>query len=198
MRNEPSNHTNRRPYNQRSNRTTYGQNRRASPSVKPKRLLSNALKMIYYLCAFAVTSAGVYTFYVQYGITWLPIVYGVASVITLILYAKDKKAARTEQWRVAENTLHLFELLGGWVTAFWAQWFYRHKTRKVSYQVVFWGIVTLHLLFWSDVLFFKMQGIQTIVEFVNLNLPENLRVWEKQPAQGYEFSMPNGTIEWAK
>lgn len=187
MRNESSNHTDKRPYNPRSNRPK-----------KPKRLLSNALKMLYYFVALAVTSAGFYTFYVQYGIQWLPIVYGVASLMAVILYGKDKKAARTEQWRVAESTLHFFELLGGWVMAFWAQLFWRHKTRKVSYQVVFWVIVTLHLLFWSDVVFFKMQGIQTIVEFVNLNVPENLRVWDKQPAQGYEFSIPNGTIEWAK
>jgi uncharacterized membrane protein YsdA (DUF1294 family) len=30
---------------------------------------------------------------------------------------------------------------------------FRHKTRKVSYQVVFWLIVLLHQVFWIDRLF---------------------------------------------
>ncbi|MNF09503.1 hypothetical protein D3C80_2101820 [compost metagenome] len=31
-----------------------------------------------------------------------------------------------------------------------AQQVFRHKTRKASYQVVFWAIVVLHQLFWGD------------------------------------------------
>ncbi|EPH1731933.1 DUF1294 domain-containing protein, partial [Pseudomonas aeruginosa] len=27
---------------------------------------------------------------------------------------------------------------------------FRHKTRKLSFQLVFWGIVLLHQLFWLD------------------------------------------------
>ncbi|MDY7698634.1 DUF1294 domain-containing protein, partial [Pseudomonas aeruginosa] len=31
-----------------------------------------------------------------------------------------------------------------------AQQVFRHKTRKLSFQLVFWGIVLLHQLFWLD------------------------------------------------
>ncbi|WP_153605141.1 DUF1294 domain-containing protein, partial [Pseudomonas aeruginosa] len=46
--------------------------------------------------------------------------------------------------------LHLFELLGGWPGALVAQQVFRHKTRKLSFQLVFWGIVLLHQSFWLD------------------------------------------------
>ena len=53
----------------------------------------------------------------------------------------DKRKADSGEWRTPENTLHLFELLGGWPGAFLAQRIFRHKTAKLSYQIVFWLIV---------------------------------------------------------
>ena len=53
-------------------------------------------------------------------------------------------------WRTPEVRLHLFELLGGWPGALVAQQVFRHKTRKLSFQLVFWGIVLLHQSFWLD------------------------------------------------
>jgi len=53
----------------------------------------------------------------------------------------DKRKAASGEWRTPEATLHLFELLGGWPGAFLAQRLFRHKTAKVSYQIVFWLIV---------------------------------------------------------
>jgi len=47
-------------------------------------------------------------------------------------------------------------LLGGWPGALLAQQRFRHKTRKLSYQAVFWLIVLLHQVFWIDLLF--LQG----------------------------------------
>lgn len=49
-----------------------------------------------------------------------------------------------------EKVLHATEILGGWPGALLAQQVFRHKTRKVSYQLMFWLIVTLHELFWVD------------------------------------------------
>jgi uncharacterized membrane protein YsdA (DUF1294 family) len=34
-----------------------------------------------------------------------------------------------------------------------AQQVFRHKTRKVSYQLLFWLIVLLHQVFWIDQMF---------------------------------------------
>lgn len=63
--------------------------------------------------------------------------YGVVSLVTFILYAVDKSAARKGGRRTPESTLHLFSLSGGWPGAFVAQHKLRHKTRKRSFRVVF-------------------------------------------------------------
>ncbi|MEP0872302.1 cold shock and DUF1294 domain-containing protein [Trichocoleus desertorum AS-A10] len=82
------------------------------------------------------------------------ILYPVMSVVTFCLYATDKARAQQKQWRVPEKTLHLCELLGGWLGGFVAQQKLRHKTRKTSYQVVFWLIAALHIAFWLYWFFF--------------------------------------------
>lgn len=83
--------------------------------------------------------------------------YAIASVLAFSLYWYDKQQARTGQWRTPENVLHGVELLGGWPGALVAQQLFRHKTRKVSYQVFFWLIVALHQVVWIDVLFLNMS-----------------------------------------
>jgi uncharacterized membrane protein YsdA (DUF1294 family) len=88
------------------------------------------------------------------GETVMPLVaYGVVSVIAFLLYWSDKRKARTDARRIPENILHAVELAGGWPGALIAQQVFRHKTRKVSYQVLFWVIVLLHQVFWLDQLF---------------------------------------------
>ncbi|MCG8291532.1 MULTISPECIES: DUF1294 domain-containing protein [Pseudomonas] len=85
------------------------------------------------------------------GDSWVPLaLYPVVSLISLLLYWQDKQQARTQAWRTPEKVLHASELLGGWPGALLAQQLFRHKTRKVSYQAVFWGIVLLHQVFWAD------------------------------------------------
>ena len=79
--------------------------------------------------------------------------YTVASLVAFGLYWYDKQQARTGQWRTPENVLHGVELLGGWPGALVAQQVFRHKTRKVSYQLWFWLIVALHQAAWIDVLY---------------------------------------------
>lgn len=79
-------------------------------------------------------------------------VYGVMSLFCFIATYRDKRKSLTGQWRTPESTLHLLELLGGWPGGLMAQQVFRHKTRKVSYQVTFWCIVGLHGLVWADVL----------------------------------------------
>ncbi|NUT87245.1 DUF1294 domain-containing protein [Pseudomonas corrugata] len=86
--------------------------------------------------------------------SWVPLTaYGVVSVVAFLLYWSDKRKARSDVWRTPENVLHAVELAGGWPGALLAQQVFRHKTRKVSFQVVFWFIVLLHQVFWVDQLF---------------------------------------------
>jgi uncharacterized membrane protein YsdA (DUF1294 family) len=76
-------------------------------------------------------------------------IYLAMSIITFVLYAVDKNRARRGAWRITEAMLHGCELLCGWPGALLAQRLLHHKNRKTSYQIVFWSIVTLHILFWA-------------------------------------------------
>ena len=67
-----------------------------------------------------------------------------ASAIAFIAYARDKSAAKNDRWRTPESTLHLFALLGGWPGALAAQKLLRHKSKKQSFQIVFWATVVLN------------------------------------------------------
>lgn len=88
------------------------------------------------------------------GVSVIPLAgYGVVSVLAFFLYWGDKRKARADTWRTPENILHAVELAGGWPGALLAQQVFRHKTRKVSFQLVFWLIVLLHQVFWIDQLF---------------------------------------------
>ena len=77
------------------------------------------------------------------------IIYLVMSPATYLLYVTDKISAIKKQWRIMENTLHLLELLGGWPGALLAQKQIHHKNRKLSYQIIFWAIVSIHLILWG-------------------------------------------------
>ena len=70
--------------------------------------------------------------------------YGVMSVVSLLLYRRDKRAAQAGGRRTRERTLHLADLLGGWPGGLAAQGRFRHKTRKTAFQLVFWATVLLH------------------------------------------------------
>lgn len=75
--------------------------------------------------------------------------YATMSFITYVAYWRDKRRAQGNRWRVSEATLHGLELLGGWPGALVAQQVLRHKTRKISFQIVFWLIVAAHVAFWT-------------------------------------------------
>lgn len=69
------------------------------------------------------------------------------NIFTFFAYWKDKRAAVQGEWRIPEKDLHWLELLGGWSGALLAQKFFRHKTRKHTYQVVFWLVPLIQITF---------------------------------------------------
>lgn len=71
-------------------------------------------------------------------------VYLALSVITFVLYALDKSAARRGAWRTSESTLQLLGLAGGWPGALIAQKILRHKSKKASFRRFFWVTVVLN------------------------------------------------------
>lgn len=80
------------------------------------------------------------------------LVYGFMSLVTYAVYALDKSAARSGQWRTRESTLHLLALLGGWPGALLAQRQLRHKSGKTAFLLVFWFTVLLHGLLLATLL----------------------------------------------
>ena len=78
----------------------------------------------------------------------LPVIYALLSAVTFGAYRHDKNSALHGGRRMSENALHLLEVFGGWPGALVAQQWFRHKTRKLSYQVIFWTIVAAHFGAW--------------------------------------------------
>jgi uncharacterized membrane protein YsdA (DUF1294 family) len=46
---------------------------------------------------------------------------------------------------VPERTLHVLAFCGGWPGALLGQRQFRHKTSKMSFLIVFWSLVMLHV-----------------------------------------------------
>jgi uncharacterized membrane protein YsdA (DUF1294 family)/cold shock CspA family protein len=94
--------------------------------------------------------------------------YLIVSLLTFLMYAKDKSAARNGSWRTAENTLHLFSLFGGWPGALIAQQKLRHKSKKQSFRFVFW--ITVLLNFGAFAWLFTPKGSLEIQYWIDVRL----------------------------
>lgn len=77
---------------------------------------------------------------------WVVGWYAIINVVTFLVYAKDKQAAKARQWRVPEKSLHLLAVAGGWVGAMLGQTYLRHKTKKAEFRVVYYLTVLINLV----------------------------------------------------
>jgi uncharacterized membrane protein YsdA (DUF1294 family) len=84
---------------------------------------------------------------------WVLVAITIASAASIALYKIDKAAAAHGGWRVPEKTLHLIALAGGSPGAYYAQRKFRHKTKKKSFQAVYWSIVLFQI---ASVAFFMV------------------------------------------
>ncbi|KRW58148.1 cold shock and DUF1294 domain-containing protein [Pseudomonas sp. TTU2014-080ASC] len=125
------------------------------------RNLSVKLWVLLSLCC--VPLWGAYQLFADKGIIWALLAYLLMSLISFGLYWHDKKQARQGQWRTHESTLHAVDLAGGWPGALVAQQAFRHKTRKLSFQLVFWLIISAHQVFWIDWLIFDGKWVGDIL-----------------------------------
>lgn len=79
----------------------------------------------------------------EFGLIAITYYFGL-STVTFIFYAWDKRSAIKGHWRIAENTLHLLALVGGWPGALIAQAIFRHKTQKQPFKAILWLTVLLN------------------------------------------------------
>lgn len=138
--------------------TLSSENRRAEKpsaisSTNKRHLYEQAIPWHYLLVLLILPVMGVADLAVNYHTPWGVLIYAAASFLAYYFYWDDKRRAKRNEWRITEANLHFWSLAGGWPGAFIAQQQFRHKTKKLSFQIVFWFIVIAHQLLWSDWLF---------------------------------------------
>lgn len=103
---------------------------------------------------------------------WIAATYVGFSALSFLAYGYDKSKARRGIWRTAEATLHTLDLFGGWPGGLAGQQVYRHKTRKLKFQIVFWITVIAHIAYWAWAV--SLQKVPTFSDTKRLlNLSRN-------------------------
>ncbi|MFP1680604.1 DUF1294 domain-containing protein [Alloalcanivorax sp. C16-2] len=116
-----------------------GSSRKRSASGRGRRLLSAVLVVVVFFAGLAILApAPEWRWFVGF--------YMLMSALGFSLYGLDKRASTRGGWRTSEARLHLVELLGGWPGALLAQRVFRHKTRKTSFQLMFYAAVAANLI----------------------------------------------------
>ncbi|MDO4449365.1 MAG: DUF1294 domain-containing protein [Moraxella sp.] len=64
--------------------------------------------------------------------------YVIMSIASFIAYYTDKQYAKTDDWRIPEKTLHIIDVLGGWIGASFAHKFLNHKATKAEFRGMFY------------------------------------------------------------
>lgn len=70
------------------------------------------------------------------------------NVLTFVIYGIDKYKAKHSKWRISENMLMVLALMGGSVGALFGMYGFRHKTRKVKFNVGIPCILIVQVLLW--------------------------------------------------
>jgi uncharacterized membrane protein YsdA (DUF1294 family)/cold shock CspA family protein len=123
---------------------------RNSRNTRPAGAKNLSLKLPLFAALCALPIVGSVQLLTVQGYPWVLVIYALASISSFWFYRADKQNALNERRRIPEKHLHLAELLGGWPGALIAQQVFRHKTRKISFQIVFWAIVLAHQVLWAD------------------------------------------------
>lgn len=99
----------------------------------------------YFSIITPVAILGLTVFLLQMGVPFKYAYCLAVNTVALGLYGYDKRQAIADSLRVPELWLHISALLGGSPGALAGQLIFRHKTRKLKFQFVFWAIVVLQI-----------------------------------------------------
>ncbi|MDK4530878.1 DUF1294 domain-containing protein [Kingella kingae] len=82
---------------------------------------------------------------VAFRLPKLAAIYAGLSLVLYLMYQKDKNAANAGEWRVPEDNLHMFALVGGWCGGLIARYQFNHKTTKQEFVTTFWITVIANI-----------------------------------------------------
>ena len=78
----------------------------------------------------------------------------IINLIAFIAMYLDKRKARYGKWRIPEQSLFIFALIGGSIGAIVGMYTFRHKTKKFRFSIGFPVILILQILLifsiWND------------------------------------------------
>lgn len=144
---------------------TYRPLKKSQP-VNKHRLIEHEIPWLKLLLLLIFPLAGAFNLLMDYGVLWVLPAYLIASVVSYYFYWDDKRRAKNNEWRIPEANLQFWALLGGWPGAFIAQQQFRHKTKKLSFRMVFWIIVITHQLLWFDWVVMDGKWLVALLSFV--------------------------------
>lgn len=104
----------------------------------------------------ALLPAGIFLFSGKLLLS-LILAWGTNSFFSLLFYGTDKVLAQEQLRRIPEKNLLLWDLFWGWPGGFLAQHLFRHKTKKISYQIFFWLGVFLNISAAVLIFFYSQQ-----------------------------------------
>lgn len=113
------------------------------------------------------------------------ILYLILSFMTFLIYWRDKIKSKKDQWRIQEQTLHLFSLIGGWPGALIAQRTLHHKSRKKSFQKTFFITMVLNVSAFSFYCFsgFEFLKYDSLVQHISQLPHEFTQKSQKKPSE---------------
>jgi len=141
----------------RASQIRYAGTMRPQPVAAPP-LRSSLIQAIVGACVFLMVIVGL----IMTGRApwWVLAWYVVLSIGTFMLYGWDKVSASGGHRRTPERTLNGLALLGGWPGGWIAQYAWRHKSRKTSFQVEFWLATLVNV---GVLVFFVVVGVEALL-----------------------------------
>ena len=80
------------------------------------------------------------------GIKNIVIYLVVINILGFLIMGLDKWKAKNGKWRIPENTLLLFTILGGGIGTISGMYIFRHKTKKAKFTVGMPAILVLEIV----------------------------------------------------
>ncbi len=92
----------------------------------------------------------------------------IINILGFLVMGLDKWKAKRGSWRIPENTLLMFTILGGGIGTILGMYTFRHKTKKPKFTIGMPVILVLEILF-VVYLFFVTNGDKPKEEIDNSN-----------------------------